>query len=244
MISKKEKPNIKKIHPHTQTDEKNRKIQLSAKTPSNMLTQLPSPRQPLLESQGHCQPLELQTSSPHAATLCNHAAPTEAKTPSPSCRQRPLHPTAPCWELGKQNPHSLFLGAPGQGRGRPVAWEHLLVLGQERLCACLRPGPRHTPKSWTGPEPSLGTSMCHLRGNARLDPEARHPPAARAAASLGNSETASQVLKIRGLMRFTSCCWFLRGENKLFGNSGRLCHFLVRNTCTKFMFSFYIWRQN
>lgn len=204
MILKKEKPKIKKIHPHTQTDEKTRKIQLSAKTPSNPLTQLPSPRQPLLERHGRCQPLGLQTSSPRAATLCNHTAPTEAETPSPSCRQWPLHPTAPRRELGKQNPRSLLLRAPGQGRGRPVAWERLLVLGQERLCACPRPGLCHTPKSWTGPEPTLGTSMCRLQGKARLDPEARHPPAARAAASLGNSETASRVLKIRGLMRFTS----------------------------------------
>lgn len=166
MISKKEKPKIKKIQPHTQTDEKTRKIQLSAKTPSNPLTQLASPRQPLLERHGCCQPLGLQTSSPHAATLCNHTAPTEAKTPSPSCRQWPLHPTAPCRELGKQNPHSLLLRAPGQGRGWPVAWEHLLVLGQERLCACLRLGSHRTPKSWTGPEPTLGTSTCCLQGKA------------------------------------------------------------------------------
>ena len=176
MISRKEKNKIKKIHLHTQTDEKTRKIQLSAKTLSNPLIQPSSLRQPLLERHRHFQPLGLHASSLCAATLCNHTAFTVAKMPSPSCELRPLHPTAPCWELVEQNLRSLLLGAHGQGRVRPVAWEHLLVLGHERLQACMRTGSHGTPKSWTGPEHCLGATHVQPLRKSPTAPRGAAPP--------------------------------------------------------------------
>ena len=144
MISRKEKPKIGKIHPHAQTDEKNRKIQLSA------------------TGQGRVRPFQ------------------DPGSPVPA---RGLAPVSP------------------RGAGQDPAL------------------PRDRPRAASEDSPVAP------RG---------------AAASARSSHTASQVGKIGGLVRRTSRCWFVSGERKLSGSSGRLCRFIVRSTHVKFMFSFYI----
>lgn len=159
-----------------------------------------------------------------------------AKSLSLSREQWPLHPSAPC-------PTKSALaasGSPWAGQGAASS-----------LGAPTRFGTRATPclhEGWLSSHPKeldrtrtlfWGRPCAAFEGKAQLHPEVRHNTAARVAASCRNSKMASQVLKIRGSMQFTSCSQFSRGEKKLFGNSGRLCHFIVRNTCTKCMFSFY-----
>lgn len=154
MISRKEKPQNKE-NPSAYTDwwEK-QENSIKCKNPKQ------SPKPALLWG-SHCLK-GTATSSPSSCIHLPHALWPSAIT---QCSQRPNHSP---WAVSsglctpqhpvQQNLRLLLLGAHGQGRVQPAAWEHLLVLGHERLHACMRAGSHRTPKSWTGPEHCFGAA--------------------------------------------------------------------------------------
>lgn len=193
MTSRKKKPKIKKMQPHTQADEKNRKIQLGAKTPHNPLIQpfCTGKAQPLRAagiSPACCNPLQ-----PHRIHRGQHPLPKRRVTASAP------HSTPPRASQTKSMltaSGSKWAGqAAASGLGAPSCFE----TGATQ-CLHTRAGSHCTPRSWGGPKPPPRS----LQGPTA--PRGAAPAAARVAASLGNSKTASQVLRIRGLMQFTSCC--------------------------------------